>query len=687
MHTDRSLATLLRALQSGSDEQDVSRLLGSATTLLTLLRNPLNVTLLTSQLLSAPSIWKRPDGLRPTIRILSIFNSAAIHLVQSEDSVDLNRQFPTQRGLGREEWAIAVVKGADDRSPRWRHLCVLAGLLIGFEGRGKQSIRTSLRRKLESATVKAVNVALQEGEASNELAGNSIAIMLSHAFDLLSDSEKMNLNNDQLLPVLIHAPFFSEEGLQYGYFLSTIDSDVVQREGMKFDWSIKSSTYVQCQRMTTGPLIASLGSLSRLTAFCVENVQNADLLSTMITELSAFTRSLCVQWRQNKLSEIDITEESMYMSDESRKTTIPLLWRVLKSTMFAVIIILRSLLGRVLGGSLMPTDGAPFMAIQTLRILQDLYFISSRLGANTFSQYTFVFLAAIDILSQFPVQAEAFLREIRPPSAGSIPQHPLDRCLDLYFLNTAEHFTTVLSAELNEELLIGAATPYLGLGSDHRLLEIFESAHSVMLAVLSAPQNPDLLAKHIHPYIDGLFRVFPQNLSVQQFRMAVKTLIRISSPPSLISERQPLLPSTILELVRFRLETASPALMQQNAGLPTLSSSEGNPTSFEQRPLSEKSVLVLTLIDALPFLPVHQLEDWLPVVAESLNMIKDVDQLRTCRQRFWDVLSTGEMDVDRAALCVSWWGTRGGRDMVLFGRDHQTEGPFMSGALGEASKL
>ena len=298
-----------------------------------------------------------------------------------------------------------------------------------------------------------------------------------------------------------------------------------------------------------------------------------------------------------------------------------------------------------------------------------------------------MFLTAIDILSQFPVQAEAFLREIQPSSAGSIPQHPLDRCLDLYFLNTTEHFTTVLSPELNEELLVFAATPYLGLGSDQRLLEMFESAHSVMLAALSAPQNSHLLAKHIHPYIDVLFRVFPQNLSARQFRMAVKTLIRISSPPSLISERQPLLPSTILELVRCRLGTASAALIQQNAGHPTPSVSEETPTFLEQRPLSEQSVLVLTLIDALRYLPIDQLEDWLPTVAETLSLIKDADQLHTCRQRFWDVLSNGEMDVDHAALSVAWWSTRGGRDMVLFGRDNQAEGPFMSGALEEACKL
>ena len=256
-------------------------------------------------------------------------------------------------------------------------------------------------------------------------------------------------------------------------------------------------------------------------------------------------------------------------------------------------------------------------------------------------------------------------------------------------MNTAEHYTTVLSPELNEELLVSAATPYLGLGSDPRLLETFESAHSVMLAVLSAPRNSNLLAKHIHSYLDVLFRVFPQNLSARQFRVAVKTLIRMASPPSLLSEAQPLLPSTILELLRFRMETGSPALVQQMRDSPAPSPAEAKPTPtvFEQPPLSERAVLVLTLIDALPFLPLDQLEDWLSVVAESLSIIKDASQSHICRQRFWDVLSNGEMDVNRAALCVAWWSTRGGRDMVLFGRDHQAEEPYMSGALEETSKL
>lgn len=335
---------------------DWSRLLGSATTLLTLLSNPLNVTLLTSQLLSAPAIWHRPDGLRATIRILSIFNSASLHVLQQGESPSFQDPISSSTRITKDEWVIAVIKGADDRSPRWRHLLVLGGLLLGFEGQYRQGLSKSLRRTLENAIVTAVNLALQEVQLGNELAASSIAVVLGHVYDLLSYGYRAEINYDLLLPKLVQGPYFSKEGLHSGYLFSTMDADVAQANDSKFDWSTKSSTYVQLQRVASGPLIASLGSLSRLTAVAVGKVRNVDLLAVMVDDLSAFTRSLCIQWRQNKLSEIDITEEATFLSDETLKTSLPLMWRVLKSSMFAIIVILRSLLGRVIGDVRMPLE-------------------------------------------------------------------------------------------------------------------------------------------------------------------------------------------------------------------------------------------------------------------------------------------------------------------------------------------
>ncbi|KAL8723302.1 MAG: hypothetical protein Q9225_000354 [Loekoesia sp. 1 TL-2023] len=250
--------------------------------------------------------------------------------------------------------------------------------------------------------------------------------------------------------------------------------------------------------------------------------------------------------------------------------------------------------------------------------------------------------------------------------------------MDLYFLNTAEHFAFVFDRKVPTELLTTAASAYLSIDGDPRLLQLFEAAHSVMLSILAAPQNSDFALSQVGSYTDTLFRAFPQLTSPRQFRFAVKQLVRITSPPSLISRQQPLLSSTLLELLYVRLENASSRPLPRSPTVP----GNGN-----DEPMSEQAVLVLALIDSLPFLPLNDLEDWLPLAAKSIHSIKEPALQHLAKQRFWEVLSNGEMDVERAALCVTWWGTRGGREMLLYGRDDAVPEPLMSGALNESSRL
>lgn len=189
-------------------------------------------------------------------------------------------------------------------------------------------------------------------------------------------------------------------------------------------------------------------------------------------------------------------------------------------------------------------------------------------------------------------------------------------------------------------------------------------------------------------------QVFPQNLSPRQFRLAFKTLLRITAPPSPLAETQPLLPATLLELIYHRAHHAptTPLPPPTTSLPPSTNTQPSNPQPSQisllapETPLSEQAVLVLTLIDALPFLQLDVLDEWLPLAADLIHVVRDPEMRRACQERFWEVLSAGELDVDRAALCVAWWGTRGGRDMVLFGRERIGGGPDMSGGLAE-SKL
>ena len=72
----------------------------------------------------------------------------------------------------------------------------------------------------------------------------------------------------------------------------------------------------------------------------------------------------------------------------------------------------------------------------------------------------------------------------------------------------------------------------------------------------------------------------------------------------------------------------------------------------------------------------------MPLCAEILNTITDDTMREAVKARFWEVLVSGEMDPDRSQSAVAWWGTRGGKELVLFGRESDREAmKMMSGAL------
>ncbi|KAH0536885.1 hypothetical protein FGG08_006288 [Glutinoglossum americanum] len=673
MSADRLLASLLRSFQNFHSPPETSRLTSTSASLLTTLANPLNTTLLTSQILTATAFWDHPDGLRVCLRILGIFQSASLAILQGAEAPPPG-QPPLQqiKQLDRTEWVKAVVKGADERTPRWKHLLVIAGVLLGFEGQERRGLSKGVRQDLEGALVLAANLAMEEvGRREDGLDGFCIAMVLNYAFELLSDWRRRDLHYNKLLPLLVDVVFFSPEGYQSGYFLAPIDADIVATKDNQFTWSDKSPTFFLLQRLSTRPLVSSMGPLSLLLAHCT-TCAPPQQLHDLLTSLLQFSKTLTTQWRQNKLSETDPSEEPLYLDPQALKFTIPILWQVLKTAMFATVVVLRAVMGRVLlDHQLAADESAPVIAAKVLHTLRNLYFVTSRLGPNAFSTYTFVLLSAIDVLTTYPPHATTFIREIQPHLLSQIPPHPLDRCLDLYFLNTAEHFASILPQQVNEEVLIAAVSPYLQGGHHRSLLDMFEAAHSVFLAVVSALGNAELAGRVIPFYVDAVFKTFPSNLSPRQFRLAFKILLQITTPPSPLSLTHPTLPSILLELLYHR------ALHAPYTPLPLSQSPPDSPPTTT----TEQATLTLALIDILPSLPLSTLEEWIDIIADLVGKVEGEAEREEVKGRFWEVLWGGEMDVERAEFCVVWWGTRGGRGRIL------GEEAAGAGAEGERSLM
>ena len=288
-------------------------------------------------------------------------------------------------------------------------MLVIGGLLLGFESHDRSGLPKALRRTLNSAMIKATNLALQEVKDIGDPSRASISMALGYVFDVLDTTAKSQIQHDLLLPLLVGTMLFSKLGLQWGYFLGMMDVDVLQDANRKFGWSPSSPSYSQMQHMASGPVFASFGGLSRLVAFCISNVKDEHLVYKTSEDLVAFTRSISTQWHQNKLSEVDVTEEQVYLNEDSMRKSLPLLWQILKSTLFAVVIMETALLGRVIRDGVKPPLQGKICLIQLNDAL--LTIISSVCGYASTPHVTLPFLCSIPPWPNCPLAVQLCIHE------------------------------------------------------------------------------------------------------------------------------------------------------------------------------------------------------------------------------------------------------------------------------------
>ena len=691
MPPDRLLNTVLRAYQDAPNAAQTDKILGTTNSLLTSLTNPLNLSLLTSHFLVARSIWQQPDGLRTCLRIISIFNTAAIHVRRNElDNANLPAGQPlVGGGVSAEVWARAVAKGLDDRSSRWQHTLVLAGILMGMEGEDRRSLSWSLRSNLEQAVATASNLALEDNSRTGALGRGAVVLALTYAFPLLSNAHKALLNGNALLPAVVEA-MLGEEGFQNGEFIRAVEHDITPPRST--GWPANSPSVGRIKQLESRPLAQNMGPLSRLGVFAVEHAADSNIVLNAQDSLLLFTASVLEQWEHCALSIVDLSVESVKLSPELLQGPWPMLWQLLQKIMFTVVSTLQPIVGRCLLDPRLRNDTmAPMLAMKTLHVLRNLSFISSRQGGNTFQVYTFTYLTSLDILTRYPDACTRFLQATLPPSTTNVPS-PVHQALALFYLNTAEHLPLSLSTPSVESLIIAPATTNLSPTSwlispantppSYLTLELFESSHAALLSAFSCPQHSTLTAPLIPFYIDTLLASFPARISPRQFRLAFRTVMQVTSAPYPISVTHPELSETLLEMLRFRAESASPAPLPPTPD--TLSSA--NQRARSAAPLSsEQTTLILALIDAVPYLPVHLVKEWLSRAAEASIAISDPQMRDVARHRLWEVLANGELDVDRAVVGVAWWGTEGGRDILSGAGNGQGE-MMMSGALVQSEK-
>jgi hypothetical protein len=300
------------------------------------------------------------------MQCLSVFHSAAQAIIRQEKALESNPgkrdhgKLQAERTMPKYRWIKSTISGADEHSPRWRHILVIGGLLLGFGPEEEENISRTMRKMLEGALVTAINLSVRKTRQEDELGLETITQVLNHCFPHLSEDERENINYHFLLPVLMHATFHASEGLRSGNFLSTLDLDVRPISEVQLQWSDRSESFRQVKEIQASPLVASLGPLSRLIAHAVEQVKEPWRVTDTIDDLEVFVKTFHSQWRAGKLSGIDVTDQYPYLDQRTLTVTLPALFKLLQSILFASIIILRSAIGRVLSDSSLARNKGTF---------------------------------------------------------------------------------------------------------------------------------------------------------------------------------------------------------------------------------------------------------------------------------------------------------------------------------------
>ncbi|KAF8535295.1 hypothetical protein BDD12DRAFT_856080 [Trichophaea hybrida] len=636
---DNILRILLHTGQADPNCPEISRVYASAATVLATLTNPLNVSLLTTQILVSPAIWHYQDGMLTALRIFGVFQSATLGKIESPGLV-----------LGVEDWLNSLVKGANQNVPRWKHLLLLGAVLCANQDTSHLSLLT--RKSVEAAFCRAANLSLlaNSDNVSDDFESDVVNVVLAHTMQNLSHKAKSQINYDALLPTVVKSIYFSRDGFQSGYFLPIIDHDMVVTN-CKLAWPCKSNSFLQLQERSARPLFISMSGLAMLAGSAIQQMNDASAVYGLLDRIQRFSDSLVSQWKSNRLSAIPMSEEAQLIDEKSLKTTIPVLWQILKTVLFTTTHILQELTIRVCQTpQFCGRENGPVIASKILQTLRGHYFVTSRMGNRAFAAYNFIQYAAIDLLTSCPDYAEKFIASIVPTHVGQIPILFSDRVHDLYYLNLCEQVVPVLSPKIIADIILPSLSAYLVADHEEILHSHFEAAHSVVLAILTSVGCTEISRTLICFYVDSVFKAFPSSLSARQFRLAFRILVTEASYLREIPTLHPYLADVLLEVLCTKISLAATSVLSKRVDECAVG-------------LSEKDVCILAVIDSLACMRARVMLRWLDTAAKLLNEVQDVGNRRRITGRFWEVLSS-ELDIAKAEVVVRWWGD-GGRWLVF----------------------
>lgn len=397
-------------------------------------------------------------------------------------------------------WLVAVLRGLEGGHAITRLACC-SGLLLGVED--VLNRLPSKQRVVESPVQDEIVLAFAdvidlftssdswgkefrpETEAGEEDALTLSLITCAEALLAVPPEKFVALPLPQTLTSLVHT---INKSFMSGIFLSSFGSSTEHHPEYKIHVQQGAPAFQEVQKVSSSPAMSNMGSLSRLCSrsislfvdhrpkLALPHVQETFLL------LESISRNVESGWLSSKLA--DVVDESI--APETRVLT-ESIWTILKTLLFSTIMITEAGLAAVVYVPPEIGHAAPSLALAVLRSLYHLAFVIEKFGGaghNAFPELKRAFYLALDILAGHQSESEHFVQQLCDElwSNAYDLSHPVQRAKKAFGLSAIEQLIPVLTASTIETYVLPFCSPHL---DDTRHRDIFEAAHSVVLAIFS----------------------------------------------------------------------------------------------------------------------------------------------------------------------------------------------------------
>lgn len=694
------------------------------------IRNPLNISLLIAETIHSPHIFPLPQSdLAKPIDI-----SLISYMIDGFEASSTRKASITDPTIYPKKWTDEVYKAFEHLRPdhKWRAIPFMAGLLraiyfqhqkfetsaqsygTGFGARNQDTYILSkphMTKCLQAGFVEMVNDTMQiYGTSRQELVPGrpanlqvTIAIFaLATTLPFLQQQAVDLLDHQSLALHTAHFIYQSPQCLNGARYLAA-GTEPAQLMSI----------------LNKSPAFGKLNLLSALLQTSVPATAEVSIEPVLETLdiLLGFSRSVAEEADRAAASGIQFGPE---------------IWNYLKFSLFSVASVLQGYINTVLlctKRHTFDTYAVP-ISIKIIEILHNLFFIVAQISLAGFPAFDVVYYAAMDILlnPQFKhVDISLFIKDMLRPILSMtshernvlISQSLVFRGKIIFLLNITEMVVPFLPASsaskqfpltLVEDvvplvdlfLLPLPSTPETTNLTLTYLQPILESAHSVMLTIISTPgqvaqrsngsENPFVFPSFfklkqnfqtnpaeseaidlqqlsntiVLSYFDKVNSLFPSILSASQFSLAITTLVRSLCPPSPLSGLNPGGATYILDALLDHSDSLQPGMPLSpisNTTSLTNQSAEDKHGAAGSLPPTVRSVILAAAIHALPFLDISLFQTYLTRVWTKIGQTRQkaavfgqpvLAEQRFLEKEMFDMISQ-ELEQRKATLGIRWW--------------------------------